>query len=78
MGAKKSVYIQTPYFTPDDEFSTALKLAAYSGVDVKIIIPGEWDKFYMKAASMQFAREMLDDGIKFYMYPESEVCRTTA
>ena len=69
LSAKKNVYIQTPYFTPDDEFCRALKIASYSGVEVHIIIPGEWDKFYMKAASSEFAREMLDNKIHFYLYP---------
>ncbi len=68
MSAKKNVYIQTPYFTPNDEFRMALKLASYSGVDVKIIIPGDWDKFYMKAASSEFVRETLAQGVRFYLY----------
>ena len=69
MGAKKNVYIQTPYFTPDGEFYTALKLASYAGVDVQVMIPSQWDKFYMKAASSEFAREMLGEGVKFHLYP---------
>ena len=67
--AKKYVYIQTPYFTPDEEFISALKIAAFSGVDVRIQIPTTWDKFYMKAASCQFVRELQPFGIKFYQYP---------
>jgi cardiolipin synthase len=69
MSAKKNVYIETPYFTPTEEFYNALKIAAYTGVNVHIIIPGTWDKFYMKAASFEFAREMCADGIHFYLYP---------
>ncbi|MBQ7158145.1 MAG: cardiolipin synthase [Treponema sp.] len=67
--AKKYVFIQTPYFTPDEEFLSALKIAAFSGVDVRILIPTKWDKFYMKAASLQFARELQPYGIAFYQYP---------
>ena len=69
MSAKKNVYIETPYFTPNEEFYNALKIASYTGVNVNIIIPGTWDKFYMKAASFEFAREMCADGVKFYLYP---------
>lgn len=36
--AKKSIYLQTPYFVPDEPMLEALKLAALSGVDVRIII----------------------------------------
>ena len=68
-GAKNYVYIQTPYFTPDEEFISALKIAAFSGVDVRIQIPTKWDKFYMKAASLQFVRELQPYGITFYQYP---------
>lgn len=69
MNAKKSVYIQTPYFTPDEGFLNALKLASYSGVDVRIMIPHEWDKFYMKAASYDYAREVLEKDVKILLYP---------
>ena len=61
--------IETPYFTPDEQFYTALKIAAYTGVKVDIIIPSEWDKFFMKAASSEFARQALHDGINIYLYP---------
>ena len=67
--AKRYVYIQTPYFTPDEAFISALKIAAFSGVDVRVQIPTKWDKFYMKAASLQFVRELQPYGIRFYQYP---------
>ena len=69
MSAKKSVYIQTPYFTPDEQFYTALKIASFSGVDVRVMMPRDWDKAYMKAASSEFARQMLGEGVKIYLYP---------
>ena len=66
--AKEYVYIQTPYFTPDLQFISALKTAIFSGVDIKIMVPDKWDKFYVQAASYEFIREMLDLGIEFYHY----------
>ena len=68
MNAKKYVYIQTPYFTPDVQFYNALKIAVFSGVDVRIMVPKCWDKFYVKAAAFQNIRELLQCGIKFYHY----------
>ena len=68
-GAKRYVYIQTPYFTPDEAFISALKIAAFGGVDVRVQIPATWDKPYMKAASLQFVRELQPYGIRFYQYP---------
>lgn len=68
MDARQYVYIQTPYFTPNQEFYKALKLAALAGVDVRIMVPDQWDKFYVREAAYQFIREMLEFGIKFYHY----------
>jgi len=43
MSAKKSIYIQTPYFIPDSSFMDACKIALLSGVDVRIMIPNKPD-----------------------------------
>lgn len=69
MSARKNIFIQTPYFTPDEGFYTVLKLAAYTGIKVRIMIPSQWDKFFMKAASYEFAREMCAEGVEFFLYP---------
>ena len=37
--AKKYVYINTPYLIVDDSMLSALRLAAKSGVDIRIITP---------------------------------------
>jgi len=66
--AKKSVFIETPYFTPDAAFYTVLKIAALSGIDVRIIVPGEWDKFYVKLAAMPYIGDLLSYGVRFYRY----------
>ena len=42
--AKKYVYINTPYLIVDDSMLSALRLAAKSGVDIRIITPHRWDK----------------------------------
>ncbi len=69
MNAKKTVYIQTPYFTPDETFFNVLKIVAHSGIDVRIMVPDKWDKAYARAAAFDYIREMLDFGVKFYHYP---------
>lgn len=69
MSAKKSILIQTPYFTPDASFFAALKIASHSGIDVSIMVPGKWDKFYVRAAAFAFMRELLGAGVRFYKYP---------
>ena len=38
-GHRKRIYIQTPYFVPDEAVLQALRMAALSGVDVRLMIP---------------------------------------
>lgn len=66
--SKKSIYIQTPYFVPDETFITALKLAALSGVDIRIMIPGKPDKKYVYYITTSYIEELLKYGIKFYFH----------
>ena len=37
--ARKSIYIQTPYFLPTDGLFTALQAAALAKIDVRIMLP---------------------------------------
>lgn len=67
--AKKRVYIQTPYFIPDDSVTDALCIAARSGVDVRLMLPGIADHFFVYFASLTFARQVLDAGVRVYKYP---------
>lgn len=66
--AKKSVYIETPYFTPDQAFFAALKIAALSAIDVRIIIPRDWDKWYVRLAAMPYVEDLLSCGVRFWRY----------
>ena len=47
MSAKKNIYIQTPYFVPDQSFLDSLKIAALSGVEVNIMIPNKPDHIFV-------------------------------
>jgi cardiolipin synthase len=66
--AKESIYLQTPYFIPDESLFTALKLAALSGVDVKIMIPSIPDHKLVYWASSSYIGELLSSGVKCYLY----------
>ena len=66
--AKRYVYISTPYLIIDDTFMTALRLAAKSGVDVKIIIPGIPDKKVAYALTNAYAYELSKYGVGIYYY----------
>lgn len=62
------VYIATPYLILDNEMMTSLKLAAESGVDVKIITPHIPDKWYVHMVSRSNYAPLLRSGVKVYEY----------
>lgn len=66
--ASKSIYISTPYFLPNEAILTALKVAALSGVDVRIILPHRSDSKVVYWASRSYIGEMLEAGIKVYFF----------
>jgi len=66
--ADKSIYIQTPYFAPDDNIFEALRIAALSGLDVRIIIPAHPDHFFVYWASLSYLGELLKAGVRCYQY----------
>ncbi|MCR8643575.1 cardiolipin synthase [Paenibacillus sp. N1-5-1-14] len=66
--AKKRIYIQTPYFIPDQGLSMALKTAAQAGIDVKIMIPDVSDSKLVQLASLSYIEDMLEAGIRVYQY----------
>lgn len=66
--AEKRIYVTTPYFVPEDSIMTALKTAAQSGVDVRLLIPGVSDTRLGKLATMAHVEELLTAGVRVYEY----------
>ena len=66
--ARDHVYLQTPYFIPDDSILDALKIAARSGVDVRIMIPCKPDHPFVYWATYSYIGEMVEAGAKCYLY----------
>lgn len=66
--AEKYVYITTPYLIIDNEMVTALKNAAKSGVDVRIITPFIPDKWYVHAVTRAYYNILMESGVKIYEY----------
>ena len=62
------MYINTPYLVPDDSLLSALALSAKSGVDVRIITPHRWDKWFVAYASRSYYRQLIAAGVKVYEY----------
>lgn len=66
--AKKSIYITTPYLILDNLMLNALKNAAQSGIDVRIIMPHIPDKKLVFMLSQSFYDRLLKAGVKIYEY----------
>jgi len=66
--ATESVYIQTPYFIPDESITDALRIAALSGVDVRNMIPNKPDHPFVYWSTLSFIGDLLDSGVKAYTY----------
>jgi cardiolipin synthase len=69
-GAEKNISIQSPYFIPDQSVLEALKNAARSGIDVKIMIPDRGDHAFVYGANNSFIGHMLESGARCYRYKE--------
>jgi len=67
-GAKKRVWIASPYFVPDEGVTAALQLAALRGVDVKVIIPETCDNAMVYYAAYAFVDELMASGIEVHRY----------
>lgn len=68
MNAKKSIYMHSPYFIPDKGFINALRIAAKSGVDVRLIIPCKPDHIFVYWATITSVAQLIKDGVKVYTY----------
>jgi cardiolipin synthase len=68
MAARKYIYIQTPYFLPTGSVFFALKTAAASGVDVRVMVPRGSDAMFVEWASRSYLREAAEAGISVSLY----------
>ncbi|MCA1056734.1 cardiolipin synthase [Rossellomorea aquimaris] len=66
--AQKSVWVASPYFIPDEDIFSALKIAALSGIDVRLLVPHKPDKRIVFHASRSYFPELLEAGVRIYEY----------
>ncbi|MEW5569158.1 cardiolipin synthase [Rossellomorea marisflavi] len=66
--AQKSVWVASPYFIPDEDIFSALKIAALSGVDVRLLVPHKPDKRIVFHASRSYFPDLLEAGVRIYEY----------
>jgi cardiolipin synthase len=66
--ARERIWIASPYFVPDLQVLSALKLAVLRGVDVRILLPEKPDHRTVHLASFSYYPNILPVGIKLYRY----------
>jgi len=66
--ATERLWIASPYFVPDEQFISALQLAALRGVDVKILIPDEADSTMVNLSAWSYVPDLQKVGIEVYRY----------
>jgi len=66
--ATERLWIASPYFVPDEQFISALQLAALRGVDVRILIPDKSDNALVQYSAWSYVEDLENVGIKLYRY----------
>jgi cardiolipin synthase len=66
--AREKVWIQSPYFVPDEPLMTAMCAAALSGTDVRFMMTGVPDRRLPFHAAHAYYKQLLDSGVKVYQY----------
>ena len=67
--ARNSIRIVTPYFLPDAELVSALRIAALRGLEVEILLPASSNLRMVKWASDAGLEELLRQGCRIYLTP---------
>ncbi len=68
--AKRSIWIESPYFVPDDSLLDALTIAANAGVDVRVMIPKKANQILMAKASLFYLNQVVANGGQAFLYEE--------
>ncbi len=66
--ARSSIYLTSPYFSPDESLLTAIKTAALSGVDVRMIFPKKSDSIISNWNTRSYISELLEAGVRIFLY----------
>lgn len=64
--AKESIYIANPYFMPSRPLLEGIKMAALSGVQIKLLVPQKSDSILAKYSMQSYFKELLNVGVKIY------------
>jgi cardiolipin synthase A/B len=66
--ATQRLWVVTPYFVPDAPMVTAIRNAAYKGVDVRLVVPSSSDSLLMDLARGHHMRKLQAAGVKILIH----------
>jgi putative cardiolipin synthetase len=70
LSAKRYVYMETPYFLPTEPIFFAMRTAALSGVDVRLMVSLKTDSKLVQMASRSYLTQTIQAGVKVICYKE--------
>ncbi len=68
LAARRYIYIESPYFLPNEPVLFALKTAILGGLDVRIIVPWQTDARLAEWGGRSYLRELVQTGAEVYLY----------
>ena len=68
MRTRKYIYIQTPYFMPNETILSALKAAVLAGIDVRVMVPVSTDAFFVQWAQQSYLSDLAEIGATVLLY----------
>jgi cardiolipin synthase len=79
VAAQRRFYAQSPFFILDETIAEALKIAALSGIDVRIMVSrkgfGNWIPYW---AANTFFLEVVESGVRVFLYDKGYLHSKTA
>lgn len=68
--ARSRLWVASPYFVPDEQFVTALQLAALRGVDVRVLVPERSDNPLVSLSGWSYVDALEQAGVAMYRYQD--------
>lgn len=68
--AESYVYITNPYIIPGESILDALKVAALSGIDVRLLLSEKSDNLIVKWCVRSYFESLLQAGVRIYLFAE--------
>lgn len=68
--ANESIYIVTPYFTPNETILNAIKIAALGNIKVNIMLPEVSDSKLIHYSTRSYIAELLEAGVNIYLFKQ--------